>query len=181
MFAISIIIFLLSAGTIFISFLLRNTLDMWSSAWLVSGIILKPGESILIAFPGVDLSEARARRSSSGTGFTIMKGVRLYSGSSKSTDEMTHIDSGPFLVTDKRILFRGLKQTRAFSHKKIVSITPTWSGIMLNISGRKKAQLFTGIKGHIEYEYEGDVYRFKVTPTMFAGVISTIITQSVGS
>ncbi len=242
MFALSIIIFLLSTGSIFISFLLRSTLDRWDFAWLVPGIIafavgillliialkkrydvspagqekiaarekkkeayeefkrlfkayspviswptdpygviLKQDESILIAFPRVGLSEIRARRGSRGTGFTIMKGVRLYSGSSKSTDEMTHIDSGPLLVTDKRILFRGLMQTRDFSHKKIVSITYTSSGIMLNISGRKKAQLFTGMRGSVGFEYEGDVYSFKVNPEMFAGAISTIITQSVGS
>ena len=114
-----------------------------------ASIILKKNEDIQLVLPNISLLEPRAVR----TGFYQGPSVRLARGVyyrfgksiSESHDELRTIDQGTFILTNKRLVFSGSKNTVNIELKKIVSIEPYRDGIALNREGKQKTQYFVGI------------------------------------
>jgi hypothetical protein len=85
-----------------------------------------------------ELRSVRQRLSYSGysTSFKVAKGFYLRSGSYKprsySTDEIKLIDNGTLYLTNKRIIFTGLKKNSNIKLDKILSITPYSDGLEID-------------------------------------------------
>jgi len=104
-------------------------------------IVLQKSESCFIIIKNVDWHELRSvrqRNSYSGysTSFRIAKGFYLRSGSYKpaihTTDELKLIDSGTLYLTNKRIIFTGIKKNSNVRLDKILNITPYSDGLEID-------------------------------------------------
>ena len=87
----------------------------------------------------------------SGTSVSIpiMKGVRYrvssYRPQRVTRQELTPIDSGPFYVTSKRVIFDGVHKNSAIRYSSLIGVTPYSDGIKLEkSSGRSPYLLFDG-------------------------------------
>jgi hypothetical protein len=93
----------------------------------------------------VSISETRAVRYStgSGAGVRVMKGVTVggYSGKSSSTQEWTVIDHGTLTVTNKKLVFRGIKENRQIPINKIIGLEIVSDGI--SVASNKKTMMFS--------------------------------------
>lgn len=101
---------------------------------------------------GVKLNEPRAIRKTVGTyrGPTIRvsKNVswRMGRGTARSVshDEITHIDTGTLVLTNKRLIFLGWMKSINIDLRKIVSITPYKDGIGSQMENKQKTEYFVG-------------------------------------
>jgi hypothetical protein len=129
----------LSAGAIKISFKGVDT-----------PVIMKSGEELLFALPGVTLKEPRAVRKSSGgyagPSFRVAKGVYFRMGrfgsTSESHQEIRDIDRGILTITNERFVFSGNMKTINLDLRKIVQVDPFTDGLALHKEGREKTQYF---------------------------------------
>lgn len=91
-------------------------------------VMLKEGEELYVSFPSISLMESRSVTSGGygGPSFRIAKGVsfRLGGFSATSHEELKTIDQGTFSLTNKRIIFSGLKRTINIVLNKIISMNP---------------------------------------------------------
>lgn len=101
-------------------------------------IVLQKAEKCFVVIDNVNWHELRSVRqrvnySGYSTSFKVAKGFYLRSGSYKpqsySTDEMKLIDSGTLYLTNKRIIFTGLKKNSNIKLDKILNITPYTDGL----------------------------------------------------
>ena len=114
------------------------------------GVILKPGESLYCLVTGAVLIEPKKgpgqwKGRSQGVSMPI-PGTRLRYriGASKGSFEQgeetpTPIDEGTFVVTDKRGIFTGQKQSREWAWSKLLGVThyePGWTAMA--VSNRQK-------------------------------------------
>ena len=94
-------------------------------------IVTKKGEEVILIAQGLALVEVRRGKAtysggSRGVSVRVAKGVSLRVGSHRGTmqpapEKPTIIDSGDFVVTNKRAVFVGDKHTRAFEWSKILA------------------------------------------------------------
>jgi|LSQX01.2.fsa_nt_gb hypothetical protein len=112
-------------------------------------IILKKDEKCYISLPNMSLMESRSVRTGSyaGPSIRIAKGVSFRVGGHRSSshEELKTIDDGIFSITNKRIIFSGIKRTININLNKIISMEPFKDGFLVNHEGTKKAQYFTGM------------------------------------
>jgi hypothetical protein len=108
-------------------------------------IMLKPGEKAFYSSPSA-LYETRAVREyhAAHTGVRVAKGVYVggTSGRSLSTQQWARIDIGCLTITNKRLVFVGTKEERAFSLDKVISVDPNLTAIVVSVEGRQKAMAF---------------------------------------
>ncbi len=108
-------------------------------------IMLKPGENAFYSSPSA-LHETRAVRQyhAAHTGFRVAKGVYVggTSGRSLSTQQWARLDTGRLTITNKRLVFVGTKEERAFSLDKLISVDPNLTAIVVSVEGRQKAMAF---------------------------------------
>ncbi|HNR66017.1 MAG TPA: hypothetical protein PKJ95_06985 [Atribacterota bacterium] len=112
-------------------------------------VILKKDEKCYISLPNISLMESRSVRTGgyAGPNIRITKGVSFRVGGFKSSshEELKTIDDGIFSITNKRIIFSGIKRTININFNKIISMEPFKDGFLVNHEGTKKTQYFTGI------------------------------------
>lgn len=108
---------------------------------LNADIALQKTEKCFVIVPNVNWHELRSVRqrvnySGYSTSFKVAKGFYLRSGSYKpqsySTDQMKLIDSGTLYLTNKRIIFTGIKKNSNIKLDKILSITPYTDGVEID-------------------------------------------------
>lgn len=117
-------------------------------------MILKAGEAVFAAITGASLIEDRrgpGEWSGSSSGFSVPIGsiggrsIRYRTGSSRGhyvqgTPVPTPIDTGTLYVTNQRIVFRGLKQTRECRFDKLIGFEHIADGsTVFSVSNRQKS------------------------------------------
>jgi len=111
-------------------------------------IFLKKGEELEMALPRVSLFEERSARVSSGTraGFRVMKGVYVSQNVTNPEYEQVikKIDSGSFVVTNKRYVFTGEKRNVDQSLGKITSVMILNDALSVARSNKQKTEYFSG-------------------------------------
>ena len=135
-------------------------------------IMLKKGEEAYLILQGITLREPRAVRTSTGAyaGPTIhvMKGVSFRvggaQGQSQSHDEITDIDQGKIILTNKRLVFTGSKKTLNIDLRKIINITEMDDGIELQRENNQKPEYFIGTtQTTISYKENGKRENLKIS------------------
>jgi hypothetical protein len=114
-----------------------------------SNLLLRKGEHLILDLPQIELCEERTVKMKGGhQGFSIriMKGVSYRFGSFEGGREMkvVPLDSGSFIITNKRILFSGSTTQRDFPLNKINTIDVMENGITLSRSGKTKTEYYIG-------------------------------------
>lgn len=113
-------------------------------------LLLKKGEEAYDVVNGVALYEDKVIKKSTrgeGVGLSIrlIKGVTLHPGLFQShpviEKEMTKIDDGKLVVTNKRIVFIGTNKDLTADYKKILGVTPYAEGFQIEREGRKTREL----------------------------------------
>lgn len=108
-----------------------------------TNLFLSKGEHAFLE-DEVSISETRAVRYStgSGAGVRIMKGVTVggYSGKSQSRQEWTVLDQGLLILTNKQLVFKGVKENRQIPINKIIAVEVMSDGI--SVSSNKKNMMF---------------------------------------
>ena len=129
-----------------------------------SPVILKKNEEAYLSLPNIKLSEPRAVRVSKsggvGTSYRVAKGFTVHSGSGQSRsvshDEIMGIDTGTFVITNKRLVFVGSKKSVNIDLKKILSINIFKDGISIQRENKQKIEYFTGTnKSEMDFTLEG--------------------------
>lgn len=114
-----------------------------------SPIMLKKNEELQLALPNISLFEPRSIRTGAygGPSIRVAKGVSFRVGGFKaeSHEELRNIDNGSFTLTNKRLVFSGVKRTINIDLRKIISIDPYSDSIALRREGKQKTQYFVGI------------------------------------
>lgn len=113
---------------------------------IATNVAMKSGESAFLMEQTV-LSEARTvtKRSSTGMGLRMMKGVYIggSSGESRGQAELQKIDAGILVFTNKRIIFDGRIENRVLPIDKIISINPSLNSIEISTENKQKSSFFT--------------------------------------
>ena len=114
-----------------------------------SNLILKKDEKLILDLPSIELCEERSVKMKGGhQGFSIrvMKGVSYRFGSFEGGKEMkvVPLDTGNFIITNKRILFSGSTTQRDFSLNKVNAIDVMDNGITLARAGKTKTEYYIG-------------------------------------
>ncbi|MGV8088443.1 MAG: hypothetical protein ACP5NU_05220 [Methanomicrobiales archaeon] len=116
-------------------------------------VIMKKNEICYACVNGAQLWEDRAVRTTTGgyggPRIRVAKGVSFgvggFGAQSTSHDERKHIDTGAFLLTNKRIIFTGKGKTIEFPLDKIISVDPiSLEGVRVNRSNKQKAEYYLG-------------------------------------
>ena len=103
------------------------------------------------------LHETRAIRKYSGgmkgVGFRVARGVYVgagsRSGTSESHQEWRLIDTGNLIITNQRLIFRGGKENRTISLKKILSVSVSLDAIEVAVESKSKSVVFPVKNGYI--------------------------------
>jgi hypothetical protein len=130
----------------------------------VDGVMLKPREIAYARIEGVQLIEPRREPGrwvggSQGVSLRLAKGVSYRVGASRGRfqqgDEVpTPIDSGVFVVTDRRCLFVGSKRSTEWAYSKLLGFSLEGRGLALfSVSNRQKT---TGVHYGAELEARMD-------------------------
>lgn len=125
-----------------------------------SNLLLKEDERLIFDVPGTQLCEERSVKIGGGyQGFSvrIMKGVSYrFGGFSGGVEKkVVPIDSGNFILTNKRIVFSGEKRSVEIPLNKINTLEPLENGISLSRSGKSKMEYLIGTdKVEISLEME---------------------------
>lgn len=129
-----------------------------------SPVILKKGEEAYLSLPNIRLSEPRAVRVSKsggvGTSYRVGKGLTVHSGTGQSRsvshEEIMAIDTGTFVITNKRLVFVGSKKSVNIDLKKILSINIFKDGISIQRENKQKIEYFTGTnKAEMDFTLDG--------------------------
>jgi type II secretory pathway pseudopilin PulG len=109
-------------------------------------LLLKKGEDAYLEAV-CSLNETRAVRQyqSGGVGFRIAKGVYVGGGRGRSVSvpEMTRIDSGRLVLTNRRLIFDGSVNDRTVPLDKIVSVNNFIDAVEISVENRQKSMYFT--------------------------------------
>ena len=114
-----------------------------------SPLTMKPGETFVGEVPGVALVETRtgarvSKRSLGALTFRVAPGVYATGGGGQSVsapppEQMTVIDQGQAVFTDKRVVFVGAKHSREWDFSRMLGATPFQSGgVLMAVSNRQK-------------------------------------------
>ena len=135
-----------------IGYVIENLIKGDYSSSFSSSLMLKKGEKLIFDVPNVELCEERSIKMKGGhQGFSIriMKGVSYRFGSFEGGREMkvVPIDSGNFILTNKRIVYSGETAQRDFSLSKINTIDVIENGITLSRAGKTKTEYYLNFDG----------------------------------
>ena len=109
-------------STNLLAFLSKVRANAWTIAPISTRMLLQPDEKAYYEAPSV-LLESRSRRVYAGGGLATRVGgvgVGGGGGTSTSVQELSRVDAGTFVLTNKRILFNGELQNRAIPISKVV-------------------------------------------------------------
>ena len=114
-----------------------------------TNLLLKKGERLVFDIPQVSLCEERSVRVKGGyQGFSVrlMKGVSYrFGGFTGGTEQQViELDSGNFILTNKRIVFSGEKLSKDVPLNKINTIESLDNGISITRSGKQKTEYYVG-------------------------------------
>jgi hypothetical protein len=82
----------------------------------------------------------------------IMPGVSISTGSSghsKSHDEMTFVADGVLTLTNQRLVFIGVGESRTIPLDKVISIQSAPNGMIVSVESRTKNMWFDGLNPYI--------------------------------
>ena len=111
-------------------------------------IILRKGENLLLVLPEVSLLELRSVRMGTYGGPTVRvaKGIHIRLGgfTAESNEELRFVDQGVLVLTNRRLVFSGMKRTIEVGLGQIISLEAYKDGVVLKKSGRNKPYYFIG-------------------------------------
>lgn len=116
-------------------------------------VMLKPKETVLWAFSGVKYFAYRRNRQfvsgSRGVSVRVAKGLYFRAGASKGksiiTDDLTHEDTGVFVISDRAVYFKGAKTSLNIDVRKILFVQPYADSIELSDARRNSKPMFFGV------------------------------------
>ena len=115
-----------------------------------TNILFKKGEHLIYDLPNIQICEEKTikiKGNHSGFSIRVMKGVSYRFGDFEASSEkkVVPIDSGNFILTNKRMIFSGAKKSVDFPLSKIVAITPVDNGVLIDRSGKQNVEYFIGL------------------------------------
>jgi hypothetical protein len=134
-----------------------------------STLELKRGELPWLEYEGAGLVEPRRtpghyQGGYQGFSFRIAKGVRYHVGGTRGTyvpgdERPTIIDTGTVTITDQRVVFRGMKQSREWAFTKLLGVEhdPTLPMTALPVSNRQK------VSGFLYDQVHAPLVRFRLS------------------
>ncbi len=151
-------------------------------------MVLKKGERAYLVGQGAQLIEPRRGPGQyvggyAGFSFKIVKGVRFHTGSSRGTfvpgeERPTPIDEGTVTVTNQRVVFQGMKQTREWAYAKMIGVQhdPNLPWTAIQVSNRQKTS------GFLYDETNTALIRFRLALAMahFTGNIDQLVAEMDG-
>jgi hypothetical protein len=151
-----------------------------------SPVILKKNEIISLIMDSIQLQEPRAVRQTQaaygGPTIRVAKGVSFRLGGasarSESHEEIRVIDSGKLVLTNKRLIFIGIKRTVNIDLRKIMAIVPYKDGIESQRENKQKPEYFTGTDKHaLNYTINGRSGTVPVYGNVLKAAIQGLISQ----
>jgi hypothetical protein len=151
-----------------------------------SPVILKKNENLSIIMENISLQEPRAVRQTraayGGPTIRVAKGVSFRLGGasarSESHDEITVIDQGKLVLTNKRLIFIGGKRTVNIDLRKIMAVQAYRDGIESQRENKQKPEYFTGTDKHsITINTNGRINTIPVYGTVLKAAIQGAISQ----
>ncbi|WP_295619996.1 zinc ribbon domain-containing protein [uncultured Methanobrevibacter sp.] len=114
---------------------------------------LRDNEVAYVSLPNIKLCEAEMPKNAIyETSFKLSKGVTLKSGvgktASASPKNLMEIDSGTFIITNRRVIFVGGNSTTSIDLIKILSINVFKDGISIISENNKDVIYFSGTDRH---------------------------------
>ena len=114
-----------------------------------TNLVLKRGEYLVFDLPGIGLCEERSVRVRGGhQGFSVRvaKGVSYRFGgfSAQAEREVTQIDTGRLIITNKRMVFSGQAASKDVRFSQINIVRPQLDGIVIARSGKQKMEYYLG-------------------------------------
>lgn len=115
-----------------------------------SDVFLKKEEKLIFDIPSIQLCEEKTikvKGSHSGYSIRIMKGISYRFGAFESAPEkrIAVLDTGHFILTNKRLIFSGGKKSLDVSLSKIVSAKPVENGILIDRTAKQNVEYFMGL------------------------------------
>jgi hypothetical protein len=91
------------------------------------------------------------------------------------TEKMHAIDEGAFLITNKRLLFIGVKRTISVPLKEIIEVDSYEGTVGLHCQGKVKVQFFQ-LNGSltVHYQHDGKVFEAPIHGAMVKELIDSI-------
>jgi len=114
-------------------------------------IVLDPGERILFAVENIELNEEQIARKHQGFSFRLARGLWYRTGKTEnsSTNRLTKVDSGDFILTTKKIVFYGNKKIVSCDRGKILALEAFTGGFSFASNSNKKVQFLLGFDKYI--------------------------------
>ena len=114
-----------------------------------SSLMLQRGEKLILDIPGISYCEektVKTKGSYQGFSVRVMRGVSYRFGGFEGApgQEVVELDTGSFILTNKRLIFSGSTDSVEYPLSKIVTIEPLEDGILVNRSGKRKMEYFLG-------------------------------------
>ena len=148
-------------------------------------LMLKKGEFALLSLNNISLREPRSVRIThggyAGPRIRVAKGVSFnlgaFGASSESHEEIREIDRGNLLLTNKRLIFSGLKRSTNIQLKKIMSIDVFTDGIAVRRENKQKTEYFVGINtGNFVVKDENNaIYRYSLNGADLMNIIQNYV------
>src|SRR5207302_6520212 len=96
-------------------------------------------DEVCVFTAGARLRQMRPHRYSVGGSVRVMKGVYVGQRQYESKDSFDVVDAGTLYVTNKRLIFTGVKSTLSTAFKDLVSLDFHSDGLFLHSAKRQKA------------------------------------------
>ena len=144
---------------------------------------LKDNEEAYLSIPDIILSEPQiSKKTSFETSFKLSKGVTVKSGAKKTTSaplkKLKEIDTGTLVITNKRVIFVGIKKTVSIDLRKIFSINIFKDGISIQRENKKRIEYFTGTDQHtLTFVIEGREQTFTLEGNIVRAMILGLIAK----
>jgi len=105
-------------------------------------IVLKQGEQVVFSCPGTRFCEERAERVFGGASLRVVRGVRVFVGSSGSIHRLAPVDAGPLVLTNRRLFFAGARRGLSVSLAALSGLRYSPEVLEVYRSGRVKKMQF---------------------------------------
>tara|TARA_Y100000385_G_scaffold291752_1_gene371982 strand:+ start:1418 stop:2161 length:744 start_codon:yes stop_codon:yes gene_type:complete len=120
------------------------------SEYFPTSIFLKKEEKLIFDIPKIKICEEKTIKSKgnhSEFSLRVMKGVSYRFGGFKASSKkrVTLIDTGHFILTNKRLIFSGTKKSLDISLSKIISTKPLENGILIDRTAKENVEYFIGL------------------------------------
>jgi hypothetical protein len=115
-----------------------------------TSVFLKKEEKLIFDIPKIKICEEKTIKTKgnhSGFSLRAMKGVSYRFGGFEASSEkrVTLIDTGHFILTNKRLIFSGTKKSLDISLSKIISAKPLENGILIDRTAKENVEYFIGL------------------------------------